>query len=369
MQAPEAEGQIVVNVGPQHPGTHGVFRLVLTLDGETIVEAVPIVGYLHRGTEKLAESRTYLQIIPLTDRLDYLSGMAMNFGYVLAVEGVADIEVPERAEYLRVIMAELARIASHLVALGTFAADLGTWFTPLIYMFRERERILDLFEMACGQRMTPNYIRFGGVARDIPPEFVPALRSFIRDMPSHLDEYEDLLTHNEIIQARTRGVGILPPDVAISYSISGPALRGSGVPFDVRRAAPYSVYDRFDFDIPVGQNGDVFDRYLVRINEMRQSLRILRQALEQLPPGRVQNKMSTVFRPKCGEYYSRIESSRGELGCYVVSDGSISPWRCKIRSPSFVNLGVLRELLIGWKVADAVAILGSIDIVLGEVDR
>ncbi|MBI2321655.1 MAG: NADH-quinone oxidoreductase subunit D [Chloroflexi bacterium] len=367
---PEAEGhEIVLNMGPQHPSTHGVFRLVVTLDGETVVEAVPIIGYLHRGTEKLAESRPYLQIIPLTDRLDYLSGMAMNLGYVLAVEGVAGIEVPERAEYLRVIMAELARLASHLVALGSFAADLGTWFTPLIYMFRERERILDMFEMACGQRMTPNYMRFGGVSKDIPPEFVPALRSFIRDMPAHFDEYESLLTTNEIIQARTRGVGILPADIAVGYSISGPALRGSGVPFDVRRAAPYCIYERFDFDIPIGKSGDVFDRYLVRVAEMRQSLRILAQAVEQLPPGRVQNKQSPAFRPRKGEYYSRIEASRGELGCYVVSDGTISPWRCKIRSPSFVNLGVLRELVIGWKVADVVAILGSLDIVLGEVDR
>lgn len=361
--------ELKINVGPQHPSTHGVFRVTLTLDSETILDAEPAMGYLHRGIEKLNEQRTYEQCIPLTDRLDYVAAFLMNFGYCVAVERLAGIEVPERAEYLRVIMGELTRICSHLVAVGTFAADIGTWFTPFMYCFREREKVLDLFEMTFGARLTHSYGRVGGVSEDIKPEFIPGCKKWMDEFPRLLDELEELLTNNEVLLMRTKGVGVLPPEAAINYSISGPNLRASSVYYDIRKTIPYSLYDRFEFDIPLGKNGDVFDRYWVRIQEMRQSLRIVEQALKQLPKGPVMATMHGVLRLPPGEYYSAIESARGELGYYIVSDGSAHPWRFKVRSPSFINLGVLKELLIGWKVADLIAILGSIDIVLGEVDR
>jgi NADH-quinone oxidoreductase subunit D len=343
--------------------------MVLTLDGETVVDLVPHFGYLHRGTEKLAEGRTYLQCTPLTDRLDYFAAMSNNLAYVLAVEKLAGIPVPERAEYIRVIMAELSRLASHLGAVGFFLNELGAFFTPLLYTFRERERILDLFEMACGARMTLNYMRPGGVAKDVPEEFVPALAHFVEIMPRYIDEYEQLLTGNEILLARTKGVGILPPELAINSSASGPVLRGSGIQWDLRRADPYSIYDRFQFEIPTGAQGDAFDRFIVRINEMRQSVRILKQALEQLPKGEVRTPTPTFLRPPAGEAYAHVEAPKGELGFYLVSDGSISPYRFKIRSPSFINLTALKEMVVGWKVADCIIIFGSIDIVMGEVDR
>ena len=359
---------VVINFGPQHPSTHGVFRMRVTFDGEVITDLEPVVGYLHRGIEKLAEGRTYTQNIVLADRLDYVASMTNEFAYVLAVEKLAGIEVPERAEYLRVIMAELMRIASHVIGVGTFLNDLGAFFTPLLYMFREREKILDLFEMVCGQRMTYNYFRIGGVAMDIPEEFIPALRKFLREMPRYIDEYDQLLKENEIVLARTRGIGILPKDMAISSSASGPVLRGSGVKWDLRKNDPYSVYPRFDFEIPTGTVGDAYDRYRVRIEEMRQSVRILEQAVEGLPGGEVRAKVPRVFRPPKGEAYGHIEGPKGELGFYLVSDGSDKPYRFHIRRPSLINLTALRDMVVGLKLADAIITLGSIDICLGEVD-
>jgi len=359
----------VVNFGPQHPSTHGVFRMRMTLDGEVVVDMEPVFGYLHRGIEKLAEGRTYTQDIPFTDRMDYLASMTNNFAYVLAAEKLAGVAVPERAEYLRVIMAELQRIASHIIAVGTFLNDCGAFVTPFMYMMREREKILDLFEMVCGQRLTYNYMRIGGVSHDIPEEFMPALDKFIREMPGFIDEYDQLLAENEILLARAKGVGILPKELAINISASGPVLRASGVNWDIRKVDPYSVYDRFEFDVPLGSAGDSYDRYWVRVQEMRQSVRIIRQAMEQLPEGEVWHRMPLRLRPPAGEAYAHIEAPRGELGFYLVSDHSATPYRFHVRAPTLINLTALRDMIIGWKVADAIIIFGSIDICLGEVDR
>jgi len=359
----------VLNMGPQHPSTHGVFRMRLTLDGEVVVNLEPMFGYLHRGIEKLVEGRTYAQIIPITDRLDYAAPMSNNLAYVLAVEKLAGILVPERAEYLRVIMAELQRIASHLIGVGSFLNDCGAYFTPFMYMYREREDIVDLFDMVCGQRLTYNYMRIGGVSHDVPGEFLVALGKFVGRMPFFIDEYDQLLAENEILLARTKGVGILPKELAINSSASGPVLRGSGVKWDIRKADPYSVYDRFDFDIPTDSVGDCYDRYRVRVEEMRQSLRIIKQAMKQLPPGEVRSEVPPLLRPPMGEAYGNVEGPKGELGFYLVSDSSIAPYRLHIRPPTLINLTTLRDLVIGWKVQDVVAILGSIDICLGEVDR
>jgi len=360
---------ITINMGPHHPSTHGVFRMRVTFDGEVIVDMEPVFGYLHRGIEKLAEHKTYLQNIPFTDRLDYLASMTNNFAYVLAVEKLAQIEVPERAEHIRVIMAELMRISSHLMGVGFFLNDMGAFMTPLLYMYREREKILDLFEMACGQRLTYNYMRFGGVSHDIPREFIPALKRFIDAMPGYIDEYDQLLAENEILLARAKGVGILPADKAINASISGPVLRASGVKWDIRRADPYSIYDRFDFDIPTGTTGDNYDRYRIKIEEIKQSVRIIEQAMEQLPEGEVRTRVSPTLRPPKGEAYGRIEGPKGELGFYLVSDGSAKPYRFKVRAPTLLNLTLLRDMIIGWKLADAIVTFGSIDICMGEVDR
>ncbi len=359
----------VLNIGPVHPSTHGVFRMRATLDGEVIINMEPVFGYLHRGIEKLAEERTYTGIIPLTDRLDYLASMSNNLAYVLAVEKLAEISVPERAEYIRVIMAELQRIASHLVAVGAFLNDCGAFFTPFLYMFREREKIIDLFEMVSGQRLLYNYMRIGGVSQDIPDEFLPALDKFVRQMPGFIDEYDQLLAENEILLARAKGVGILPRKLAVDISASGPVLRASGVKWDIRKVDPYSIYDRFEFDIPTGTVGDCYDRYRVRVEEMRQSLRIIRQAMEQIPSGVVRSEVPHLIRPPVGEAYAHIEAPRGELGFYLVSDNSIAPYRCHIRAPSLVNLTALREMMLGWKIQDAIIIFGSIDITMGEVDR
>lgn len=359
----------VINFGPSHPSTHGVFRMRTVLDGEVILDMEPILGHLHRGIEKLAEGRTYTQNIPFTDRLDYLAAMTANHGYVLAVEKLAAIEVPERAEYLRVIMSELMRISSHLMAVGFLTNELGAMMTPLLYMCREREKILDLFDMVCGQRLTYNYMRFGGVSHDIPPEFLPALKKFVDEMPGFIDEYDYLLADNEILLARTKGVGILPKEMAINASVSGPMLRASGVGRDIRKVDPYSVYDRFDFDIPTRTVGDIYDRYRVRIEEMRQSTRILEQAMEQLPDGEVCTMVPSLLRPPKGEVYSRVEAPKGELGFYLVSDGSIAPYRFRVRPPAQLNLGVLRDMCLGWKVGDLIAIFGSVDICVAEVDR
>ena len=372
----------VINVGPQHPSTHGVFRLRLTMDGEKIIDAEMIIGYLHRSMEKLAEERTYTQNIPFTDRTDYIAAMTGNLAYVMAVEKLMEVEVPERANWLRTIMAELQRFASHAMAGGTFANDCGTWQTPVMHMIRDREKVLDLFEMACGARLTTNYMRIGGVSRDIPPEFLPALTKLLKELPDRIDEYEDLLLNNEIIIARSRGIAVLTPEEAIAYSLSGPMLRGSGVAWDLRKADPYAAYGKVEFDIAVGTNGDAYDRFAVRMAEMRQSLRILEQCAEMIPEGPIHARMETatvqpsdnpvaplVIRPPEGEAYARIESPRGELGFYIVSDGGPSPYRFHIRAPSYINLTPLKKMTVGMTVADAVVVLGSVDIVVGEVDR
>lgn len=359
---------IALNIGPHHPSTHGIFRMLITLDGETIMDLEPVMGYLHRCHEKLGESHTYVQNVPYTDRLDYICSMTNNMAYAVAVEKLANIEVPERAEYIRIIMCELTRAMNHFVAIGFLLNELGAFFTPSIYCLEEREKILDLLEMASGSRMMCNYIRYGGVARDLPKEFLPRAKELVAKMPAFIDELERLVM-SEIFLARTKGIGILPPDLAVAYSATGPLLRGSGVRYDVRRADSYSIYDHFDFEIPTGSIGDVFDRYMVRIKEARQSARILEQALEDIPEGEVMTRLRRVFRPPAGEAYGRIESPKGELGFYLVSDGSTRPYRYKIRSPTFINLTVLPEIAKGHRIPDLVVILGSIDINLGEVDR
>jgi NADH-quinone oxidoreductase subunit D len=359
----------ILNMGPQHPSTHGVFRMKVTLDGEVVVDVEPVIGYLHRGIEKLAEGRTYTQNIPFTDRLDYLASMTNNFAYVLAVEKLAGIKVPERVEYLRIIVAEMMRISSHLMAVGFFLNDLGAMMTPMLYMFREREKLLDLFDMVCGQRLTYNYMRIGGVSQDIPDDFLPALKRFVAEMPGFIDEYDQLLAENEILLVRTKGVGVLPKDLAINIAASGPVLRASGVDWDIRRDDTYSIYDRFDFDIPIGNVGDCYDRYWVRMQEMSQSIRILEQAIAQLPEGKVCADVPQLLRPPIGEVYGHIEAPKGELGFYLVSDNSISPYRFHIRPPTLINLTALKDMVIGWKVADLIITFGSMDVCLGEIDR
>ena len=360
---------VTINLGPQHPSTHGVFRLRVTFDGEVVLDVEPVFGYLHRGTEKLAESRTYVQIVTLTDRMDYIASMSNNLAYVRTVEKLAGIEVPERARYIRVISAELQRIASHLMATGFLLNDLGAFATPLMYCFRERERILDLFEMLCGARITLSYMRPGGLLQDAPEEFWPALNRVVEDLPGYLDELENLITGNEIVLTRTRGVGVLNAEDAIDCSVSGPLLRASGVQWDLRKADPYEVYDRLDFDIPIGVDGDNFDRYIVRIQEMRESVKIIGQCVEQIPDGPVRAQTPFFVRAPVGEAYSAVEGPKGELGFYMVSDGGISPYRCKVRAPSFMNLTPLRQMLMGGKMGDLITTFGSVDIVLGEVDR
>ena len=359
---------ITINLGPQHPSTHGVFRLRVTFDGEEIIDAEPVFGYLHRGTEKLAETRNYVQIVTLTDRMDYLASMSNNLAYVRTVEKLADIEVPERAQYIRVISAELQRIASHLMATGFLLNDLGALATPLVYCFRERERILDLFEMLCGARITLSYMRPGGVFQDAPEDFWPSLDSLIGDLPHYFDELESLITSNEIVLARTKNVGLLTDEQAIDNSMSGPNLRASGVKWDLRKADPYEIYDRVKFEVPIGAIGDTFDRYLVRILEMRESVKIIEQCLEQIESGPIRANTPFFIRPPAGEAYA-LEGPKGELGFYMVSDGGVAPYRCKVRAPSFINLTPLRDMLKGWKMGDLIIIFGSIDIVLGEVDR
>jgi NADH-quinone oxidoreductase subunit D len=375
-----------LNLGPQHPSTHGVLRVVLELDGETVVDARPDIGFLHRGIEKLAENRTYHQIIVLTDRLDYLAALSNNLAYVMAVEKLMDIEVPRRAQYVRVALAELQRIASHLFWLGTHAHDLGA-MTPLFYAFREREALMDIFESLSGSRLTPSFLRIGGLAADIDAGFVEAVRSFTDTFQARVDEYETLLTENPIWKYRTKGVGILDASDCIRLGISGPMLRGAGSALDLRRAQPYCCYDEFHFEIPVGKAGDVYDRYRVRIREMRESARIARQAVDGLPEGPWAAPGSTAvfpakdeltqniaavmegFKPPAGEVYHAVESPRGELGFYIVSDGGSRPLRLKVRPPSFVNLQGLVKMVRGRLLADVVAIIGALDIVLAEVDR
>jgi NADH-quinone oxidoreductase subunit C/D len=363
--------QIVVNLGPQHPSTHGVFRMVVSLEGETITDLKPVMGYLHRNHEKIGERNTFLMNMPFTDRLDYFSSMSNNFGYALAVEKLMGVKPPERAEYIRVMMAELTRISNHLAAIGFLLNDLGAYFTPVLYALAERELILDVFEAVSGSRMMCNYFRFGGVARDLPEGVLEKIGELVHDrLPRAIDELDTYLTENEIVRVRSIGVGVLPAQSAIAYSAVGPMLRASGVPYDIRRAEPYSIYDRLEFDIAVRPNGDVYDRYLVRMEEMRQSLRILQQVVREIPSGEIQTgKPQYQVRVPPGEAYGRVEGPKGELGFYVVSTGRPTPWRYHIRAPSFINLTSLAELCRGDKVADSVVILGSIDIVLGEVDR
>lgn len=387
------ERQMVLNMGPQHPATHGVLRVVLKLEGEVIRDAIPFVGHLHRGVEKLAEQMTYTQAITLTDRLDYTAGICNNLSYCLAVEKLLGIEVPKRAQYIRVMMAELQRIAAHLLWLGTHALDMGA-MTVLFYTFREREQVIDILEDITGARLTPSFLRIGGLAADLPAGVEAKIKTFLDEFPRRMREYETLLTKNIIWIKRTKDVGIIGPEEAINWGLTGPVIRGSGVKWDIRKAFPYSGYDEFAFEIPIGEHGDVYDRYLVRLEEMRQSARIIRQAVQKLPKGRVRvddpwvtppakedlgkeinavirhfKLMSEGISPPPGEVYSSVENPKGELGWYLVSDGSNRPYRYRIHTPSFVNVAALPEMIKGLLVADVVAVIGSIDIVLGEIDR
>ena len=362
--------EFVVNMGPHHPSTHGVCRFKLTTDGERIIKAEPVIGYLHRALEKICENRTYSQCIPVLDRFEYCTSMSCNEVFALAVEKLSGIQVPERGEYLRVIMLELNRIASHLIWLGTTSLDLGA-LTPFLYAFRERESILDLFEMTCGQRLTYNYIRIGGVAKDIPSQFVPMARQFLSTFDHKVDDYERVLTENPIFMARNKNIGVLSPEMAVAYGVSGPNLRATGIRFDLRRDDPYSIYDRFKFHIPAGEKGDCYDRYLVRIREMRESAKIVRQALDQLPEGEISAKFSPItFKAPAGELYSRIENSRGEMGVYLQSrDKEKKPLRVKLRGSSYNHLQVMPELVKGHMIADVVAVMASMDIIMPDVDR
>jgi NADH-quinone oxidoreductase subunit D len=363
-----ATSHLTLNMGPQHPSTHGVLRLELVVEGEVIVECKPDIGYLHRGIEKIAEARTYSQFLPYTDRLDYLSSPSNNLAYVQAVEKLAGVEVPERAQFLRVLLLELNRIASHLVFVATFANDVGAT-TAFLYGFREREPLMDLFEMWTGSRLTQSWIRIGGVGSDLPDGFVEKARQFCAMLLPRLDEYDRLLTGNRIFRARLEGVGMLSLDTALDFGCSGPTLRGSGDAYDIRKAEPYEVYKRLEFDVPTDDARDCMGRYRVRMQEMRQSVRIVEQCLTQLPSGEVGTKVSRNLRPPAGEALGRVESPRGDFGCYVVSDGGPRPVRVRVRTPSFYHIAALPELLRGWKIGDVVAILGSVDIVLGEIDR
>ncbi len=385
---------MVLNMGPQHPSTHGVLRVVLELEGETVVKARPDIGYLHTGIEKSCEAKTYSQVITLTDRLDYLAPLSNNLCYCLAVEKLLGLAVPKRAQYIRVLLTELTRIGSHLVWLGTHAIDLGA-MSVFLYCFREREEVLNIFEMVSGQRMMTSYFRIGGLALEPPAGWLDRVDRFVRAFPGRIEEYEDLLTQNRIWLARTKGVGVLSAEDAVAWGVSGPSLRGSGVAFDVRKFFPYSSYEEFEFDVPTRTEGDCYARYLLRVAEMRESLKIVRQAMDKIPadgpirteaPGIVppqREKMKTEmealiyhfkiftegFSPPPGEVYQTIESPRGELGFFVASDGSPKPLRVKVRAPSFVNLQALPKLAEGRLIADVVACIGTIDIVLGEVDR
>lgn len=393
METELAGERMIINMGPQHPSTHGVLRLVLELDGEEIVNVWPDVGYLHRGDEKIAENMTYTQFIPYTDRLDYLAPLANNVAYAYAVEKLCGIDVPPRCKYIRVICAELARISSHLLGLGSFGMDVGA-LTIFLYTFRDREIIYDLAECICGARFTTSYTRIGGLANDMPAEFLPMLRAFLKDFPKNLDEVDKLLTRNRIFLDRTRDIGVLTAKDAIDLGVTGPCLRGSGVEWDIRKAHPYGGYENFDFDVPVGTVGDCYDRYLCRMEEMRQSVRILHQAIENLPDGPVNAPEAKIVLPEkkavltkmeelihhfinvtqginapVGEVYFGAENPKGELGFYIVSRGGGAPHRLKIRAPSFVNLQALPAMAKGHMMSDMVAILGSLDFVMGECDR
>jgi NADH-quinone oxidoreductase subunit D len=366
--------EMVISMGPQHPSTHGVLRLELVVDGEVVVDVIPHIGYLHRCFEKHCEHMTnYQQVIPYADRMDYVAAMSNEFGFVVACEKLLKIKVPERVEYIRVIMAEFSRIVSHLIAIGTYGMDIGA-FTPFLYCMRDRERVLDIFEQTCGARLLYNYMWVGGLSHDVQPDFAGRVKDFCRYFRPQIKELNDLLSYNKIFIKRTANVGVLPADVAINYAVSGPVLRGSGVQWDLRKDDPYSVYDRFDFEIPVGKGlkgtvGDCWDRYMVRVHEMEQSINIIEQAVDKLPAGDVASAIPKRIRPEAGDVYVRTETPKGELGYYIVSDGTATPFRVKVKSPCFVNLSALPAMCRGAMIADIVAVLGSIDIVLGEVDR
>jgi NADH-quinone oxidoreductase subunit D len=360
---------MMLNMGPQHPSTHGVFRMVLRLEGEKVLDMEPHIGYLHRGSEKLCEGEQYAQIVTLFDRLDYLSNFNNELVFCRAVEKLMDLEVPERAEYIRVILCELNRIASHLLFLGTIGLDAGA-MTPVMFAFRGRERIQAVFEAISGARMMHNYIHIGGIKEDLPREFGQLIGELLPELTTDIEECDKLLTYNEVFLGRTKGVGAIAGEDAIDFGLTGPCLRACGISYDVRKAEPYSFYDRFQFDIPVGKDGDSWDRYFVRLQEMYQSLEIIEQAALQLPTGPVMHPRGRrLIRPPKGEVYVRAENPRGEIGVYLVSDGTDKPYRVKVRPPSFCNLSALRHILKDTWIADAVVILGSLDIVLGEVDR
>ena len=361
--------EMELNFGPQHPATHGVLRLKLRVDGERIVGCYPIIGYLHRGTEKLFELHPFFQNVPHTDRMDYVAAATNNLAYVGAVEKLLGLVVPPRARYMRVMLAELQRLSSHLLWLATHAIDIGA-MTPFFYTFRERELILDLFEEYCGARLTLNCMRPGGQPFDLPVGWTERLDELVDDFPARIDEYEGLLTENRIWKRRTVGVGVLPVETALAYGVTGPMLRASGIQWDLRKAMPYEAYDEVDFEVPVLHNCDTYDRYLVRMEEMRQSTRILRQCLEQLPDGPIMGKRPRVLKsPQESEVYHGIEGPKGEIGFYIVGDGKQEPYRCRVRPPSFYNLQVLPEMIKGHLLADMVAVIGTTDIVLGEIDR
>jgi NADH-quinone oxidoreductase subunit D len=367
----ETEGEselLELAMGPHHPSTHGVFRMDLALDGERVVKLKPVFGYLHRNHEKLGEGQSYLASMPYTDRLDYICSLTNNWAYALAVEKLVGQAVPERAEYLRVILAELTRVQNHASAIGFLLQEMGASGTPLMYAFREREKILDLFEALTGSRMMCNYMRFGGCRVDATDTWLNATRKVVAALPAFVDEFEAFLQTNEILMART---GILRPELAVNAGVTGPMLRASGVNYDIRRVDHYGIYDRFKFRVPLGDHGDIYDRYMIRMLEIRESLGILEQALKEIPAGPVMDPKAKIrgFRPKAGEAYGRIEAPKGELGFYLISDGSPNPYRYRVRPPSLINLTVLEDMCLGQNVADVVLIFGSVDIVLGEVDR
>ena len=366
-------GEMVLNMGPQHPSTHGVLRLKIHTDGEVVSKIEPVLGYLHRCFEKHCEKLSYEQIVPFTDRCDYLASMHMDHAYSITVEKLLDIELPERVEYIRVIVSELQRIASHLIAVGAFGLDVGA-ITPFTWTLRDRERILDLFEALCGARLLYNYIWPGGLSHDLPPHFIDKTKDFINYFKPKIIELNDLLSTNKIFIERSADVGVLPADIAINYGVTGPSLRGSGVSFDLRKDEPYSIYEKFDFEVPIGKGemgtiGDCWDRYIVRVREMEESLKILVQACDQIPSGDVHAALPKKIRPEKGEIYGRYESARGDVGFYIISNGKNIPLRVKMRSPAFCNLSVLSEISEGWMISDVIANLGSLDIVLGEIDR
>ena len=367
-QTPYETVDMMLNMGPQHPATHGVFRMVLTVDGERVADVTPHIGYLHRGSEKLAENESYGQVVTLFDRLDYVSNLNNELIFCRAAERLMGVEPPERAQYIRTILAELNRLASHLLFLGTYAIDLGG-MTPIMYGFRERERIQNLFESVTGARMMHNFIRIGGVKEDVPPGFAPCVRALLDDVERGVDEIDRLLTFNEVFLARTRGVGVIDAPTAVSCGLTGPSLRASGVAYDVRKDYPYEAYPYLSYKVPIGENGDCWDRYYMRVLECRESASMVRQCLDQMEDGPVTAQMRRIARPPKGEVYAHGENPRGDIGVFLVSDGTDKPYRVKVRAPSFCNLVALRPMMRNAYIADAVAILGSLDIVLGEVDR